>query len=165
MRSSNEIDYNNLVVDNNNDDDNDRPNFDRKLDLVTESANPFLKKHMLTQITYENCLIIINYVLAMQAETTVSERYRINTISTFMTLAKFHKTKSFKQMTRQDILEFLDRLRKPESVDPLHQWVGTYNQNRIVLLRFFKWLCLVGMLTTFHQDIDQHLKLCLIFQV
>jgi Phage integrase, N-terminal SAM-like domain len=141
VQSSNEIDYNNLVVDNNNNDDNDGPKFDRKLDLVTESANPFLKKHMLTQITHENCLIIINYVLAMQAETTVSERYRINTISTLMTLAKFHKTKSFKQMTREDILEFLDRLKKPESVDPLHQWVGTYNQNRIVLLRFFKWLC------------------------
>jgi site-specific recombinase XerD len=81
----------------------------------------------------------------MQAETTVSERYRINTISTLMMLAKFHNkkttiTKSFKQITRQDILDFLDRLRKPESVDPLHRWVGTYDQNRIVLLRFFKWL-------------------------
>jgi site-specific recombinase XerD len=144
--SSNEIDYNyDLIANNNNDDENDGPNFERKLDLVTEGANPFLKKHMLTQITNENCLIIINYILAMQAETTVSERYRINTISTLMMLAKFHNkkttiTKSFKQITRQDILDFLDRLRKPESVDPLHRWVGTYDQNRIVLLRFFKWL-------------------------
>lgn len=112
----------------------DDVNFDRKLDLITEGANPFLKKHLLTQITRENCLIIINYILAMQAETTVSERYRINTISTLMTLAKFHNNKSnksFKQMTRQHILEFLDRLRKPESVDPLHRWVGTYDQNQL----------------------------------
>ncbi len=77
--SSNEIDYynKNLVVNNNNNyyyynnDDNDWPNFDRKLDLLTEGANPFLKKHMLTQIPHENSLIIIKYILAMQAETTV----------------------------------------------------------------------------------------------
>jgi hypothetical protein len=43
-------------------------------------------------------------------------------------------------MTRQDIIDFLDRLRKPESEDALHQWVGSYENNRIVLLRFFKWL-------------------------
>jgi hypothetical protein len=43
-------------------------------------------------------------------------------------------------MTRQDIIDFLERLRKPESVDMLHQWVGSYENNRIVLLRFFKWL-------------------------
>jgi integrase/recombinase XerD len=43
-------------------------------------------------------------------------------------------------MTRQDIIDFLDRLRKPESVDPLHQWIGSYEINRIVLLRFFRWL-------------------------
>jgi hypothetical protein len=55
-------------------------------------------------------------------------------------LAQFHNPKSFRDMTRQDIIDFLDRLRKPESVDPLHQWVGSYENNRIVLLRFFKWL-------------------------
>jgi integrase/recombinase XerD len=43
-------------------------------------------------------------------------------------------------MTRQDVIDFLDRLRKPEQVDPLHKWVGMYEISRIVLLRFFKWL-------------------------
>ena len=43
-------------------------------------------------------------------------------------------------MTRQDILDFLDRLRKPESVDPLHKWIGSYELSRVVLLRFFRWL-------------------------
>ena len=47
---------------------------------------------------------------------------------------------SFKYMTRQDVIGFLDRLRKPEQVDPLHRWIGTYEISRIVLLRFFKWL-------------------------
>jgi hypothetical protein len=55
-------------------------------------------------------------------------------------LAEFHNPKLFRDMTRQDIIDFLDRLRKPESADPMHQWVGSYENNRIVLLRFFKWL-------------------------
>ena len=43
-------------------------------------------------------------------------------------------------MTRQDIIDYLDSLRKPEQVDPLHKWIGTYELTRMVLLRFFKWL-------------------------
>jgi integrase len=116
------------------------PNFDRKLDLITAGANPFLKEHLLTKVTRENCLTIINYVLAMQTETEVSEHYRINTVLNLKKLAEFYKTKSFSKMTRQDIVEYLDRLRKPESVDPLHQWIGTYELTRVTLLRFFKWL-------------------------
>jgi integrase len=35
---------------------------------------------------------------------------------------------------------FLDSFRKPETVDPLHKWIGTYNLYGICFLRFFKWL-------------------------
>ena len=49
-------------------------------------------------------------------------------------------SKQFKDMTREDILSFLDSLRRIESVDPLHKWIGTYNVYRIQLMRFFKWL-------------------------
>jgi hypothetical protein len=43
-------------------------------------------------------------------------------------------------MARDEVLAFLDRLRKPEASDPLHKWIGTYNLNVVVLIRFFKWL-------------------------
>jgi len=46
------------------------PNFDRKLDLITAGARPFVKEHLLTRITKENCLIIIQYVLAFQLRLT-----------------------------------------------------------------------------------------------
>ena len=116
------------------------PNFDRKLDLITAGAKPFIKKHLLTKITRENCLIIINYVLAFQTEVNPSEKYRLEVIHKLKLLAEFHNPKSFREMTRQDILEYLDSLRKPESVDPLHKWKGTHEVSRIFLLRFFKWL-------------------------
>jgi hypothetical protein len=53
---------------------------------------------------------------------------------------KSANAKSFKEMTRQDLLSFLDDRRKPDYVDPLHKWIGTYNTYRMQLMRFFKWL-------------------------
>jgi hypothetical protein len=70
-------------------------------------------------------------MLAMQTEVGPSERYRIDTLYKLKLLAEFHKPKTFKDMTRQDIIDFLDRLRKPESVDPLHKWIGSYELSRI----------------------------------
>ena len=43
-------------------------------------------------------------------------------------------------MTRDNILVFLNRLRKTEEQDRWHKWIGTYNQNLVHLNRFFKWL-------------------------
>jgi integrase len=48
--------------------------------------------------------------------------------------------KTYKEMSREDVLLFLDSFRKAESVDPLHKWVGTYNLYRTLLSYFFKWL-------------------------
>jgi hypothetical protein len=51
-----------------------------------------------------------------------------------------NSNKSFKEITRHDLLSFLDSCRKPEDIDPLHKWIGTYNLYRMRLIRFFKWL-------------------------
>ena len=116
------------------------PNFDRKLDLITAGGHDFIKNHLLTKITRQNCAIIVNYILAMQTEVNPSPRYRVDTIFKLKQLAEFHNPKSFRDMTRQDVIDFLDNLRKPESVDPMHKWIGTHETSRIILLRFFKWL-------------------------
>jgi hypothetical protein len=116
----------------------DDVNFDRKLDLITEGAMPYIKEHLLTKITRENCLTIINYVLAMQCEVNPSVSTRINNVYKLKLLAGKHNPKPFKDMTRQDIIEYLDTLRKPESVDPMHKWIGTYEMSRVILLRFFR---------------------------
>ncbi|MGH9925106.1 MAG: hypothetical protein ACRD5B_06980 [Nitrososphaeraceae archaeon] len=116
------------------------PNFDRKLDLVIAGARPYIKDHLLHRIPRQNCITIVNYMLAMQTEVSPSERYRIDTIYKFKLFAEFHNPKPFEEITRQEVIDFLDSLRKPETVDPLHQWQGTYELNRIILLRFFRWL-------------------------
>jgi hypothetical protein len=79
-------------------------------------------------------------MLAMQTEVGPSERYRIDTIYKLKLFAEFDNPKPFEEITRQDVIDFLDRLRKPETVDPLHQWQGSYELNRIILQHLFSWL-------------------------
>jgi integrase len=52
----------------------------------------------------------------------------------------FYGNKSFEEMTKQDILEYLNNLRKSSDEDPSNKWIGTYNGRQIILLKFFKWL-------------------------
>jgi integrase len=90
----------------------------------------------------ENAMIICNYMSSLKSEANPSDGHRRNTI---LLLCKFSifkdtKTKPFMEITREDVLSFLDSFRKVEAVDPLHKWIGTYNTYRIHLLRFFKWL-------------------------
>ncbi len=71
-------------------------------------------------------------------ESNPVQQHRANTIFRLKRLAEFHNDKAFKDMTKEEIIEFLDSLRKPESLDTLHKWKGNYELTRIILIRFFK---------------------------
>jgi integrase len=43
-------------------------------------------------------------------------------------------------MSKQDIVDYLNSLKKPFSDDPKHKSIGTYNGRQMVFLKFFKWL-------------------------
>jgi hypothetical protein len=43
-------------------------------------------------------------------------------------------------MIREDLVSYLNSLRKSEAEDPNHRWIGTYNTYLIILITFFKWL-------------------------
>ena len=105
--------------------DIDNPNFDRKLDVITAGALPHVKQHLLTKISRVNCKVIVNYMLIMQTEVSPSDSYRISTVNALKHFADFHKAKTFAEIQRQDIIDFLDSFRKPESVDIFHKWIGT----------------------------------------
>jgi integrase len=97
--------------------------------------------HKVSLSNKENALTIISYIITMRTETNLSDNYMrdlIRLLSTFSTY--FDHKLSFKVITRDNLLAFLDGFRKPESVDPPHKWIGTYNIHIIHLTRFFKWL-------------------------
>ena len=63
----------------------------------------------------------------MNTESNPSIGYRTQLILWLCELCKFVNDKEFKRITREDLIQYMDKFRKPESVDPLHEWVGTYN--------------------------------------
>jgi hypothetical protein len=89
----------------------------------------------------ENALTICDYISALKSDTNPSDRYRADIIILLSKFLIFLKnTKLFVEVTREELLSFLDSFHKIESIDPLHKWVGIYNLYRIHLMRFFKWL-------------------------
>jgi hypothetical protein len=112
--------------------------FDMRVDTVTEGMIPYYTK-TLKKLPYENAQAIVNFVMALNTEINPSKNYRTSIVNVLCRLSNY-KEKNFSDITRQDILEFLDSYRKPEASDPLHKWIGTYNLFRIILIKFFKWL-------------------------
>jgi integrase len=129
------------AVENNNNDDYI---IIAKIENATEglSYNCFnLVSNIIFPASKQNTFAICDYISSMKSEINPSDHYRKDVIMLLCNLSTFFKhTKPFKEITREDLLSFLDSFRKAESVDPLHKWIGTYNLFRIHLMRFFKWL-------------------------
>jgi hypothetical protein len=56
-------------------------------------------------------------------------------------LSVFLQHKSYREITRDDILAFLNSARKTDEEDPKQKWIGNYNSRVRILTKFFKWLC------------------------
>jgi integrase len=126
---------------------NDDALFDRKIDLITEGIVPYFASR-LRELSKNNALTIIDYVLSMKNEINLSDGYRKLNIYVLHRISKFfNNRKLYKEFTREDVLQYLDSLRKLEASDPLHKWIGTYNIYRTLFIRFFKWL--------YYPDIEQ----------
>jgi integrase/recombinase XerD len=101
---------------------------------------PYFLDHLRTRISTQNAVIIGEYIASMRIETNLSDNHRRNVITSLKLLSEFLDNKPFDQMTRNDVLLYLDTLRKPVDSDRLHKWISTYNHRLIGFLRFFKWL-------------------------
>ena len=49
-------------------------------------------------------------------------------------------TKEFKDITKEDVLEFLDKRKKSKEVDPDKKWIRTWNDYLARLVGFYRWL-------------------------
>lgn len=76
----------------------------------------------------------------MKLEANLSTQYRKDLILLLSRFSAYMSNKDFRDITRDDVLSFLESYRKPENVDPLHKWIGTYNLYSLHLTKFFKWL-------------------------
>jgi integrase/recombinase XerD len=93
------------------------------------------------RLSKENALTVSDYIIAMKREVNPRLNYKKSTIQIIAELSKtIGIAKKFIDMTRDDLLSYLDKCRKLENEDPLHKWIGSYNTKLVVLSRFFKWL-------------------------
>jgi integrase len=88
----------------------------------------------------KNFDIINDYITAMQTEINLSKGYKTLIVEILTKLSQFHKDKSFVNMKREDIIIYINSLKKPDAQDPMHKWIGTYNLYLMCIKRFFKWV-------------------------
>jgi uncharacterized protein YihD (DUF1040 family) len=94
-----------------------------------------------SRLSKVNALTVSNYIIAMKREINPRLSYKRYTIQFLSELSKaVGIDKKFVDMTRDDVLYYIDKCRKSEDEDPLHKWIVTYNLRLVVLTRFFKWL-------------------------
>ena len=89
----------------------------------------------------ENAVIICDYIRAEEIEINIRASTKECKIKVLSWLSNyFQDTMSFKQMTKHDVLDFLNKLRKSGADDPSQKWIGSYNGRQIILNKFFRWL-------------------------
>ena len=136
-----------------------------EIDEATSGLTKSYRNNLLKLRNQDNAVTIAKYIISMKNEVNLSDNYRISLIKTLSRLSNFYfndndddnddakvkvrpdivaksksKSKLFTDITRDDFLLFLNSFRKPEPIDPLHKWIGTYNHFIVIISRFFKWL-------------------------
>lgn len=114
------------------------------IDVITNSlSRPYFNKILkeLAKNNRENATTICNYILAEQTEFNIKASTKEGKIKILVWLSNhFGDRVSFKQLKKENILEYFNGLRKSLEDDPAQKWIGSYNHRQIILMKFFKWL-------------------------
>jgi hypothetical protein len=115
---------------------NDLNLLERKIILATEGFMTRFPQSTLrdrSKLSQENALVVAEYIIAMKREVNPRLNYIKYTIQFLSELSRvLGIERKFGETTREDVLCYLDKSRKPENEDPLHKWIGSYNIKRII---------------------------------
>ena len=113
-----------------------------KIISITKFQRPYIKNTLdgLAEKDPGNTNTLCDYIIAEQNEINIKESTKEWKIKNLLSLLKFVDSKNFKEIAKQDILDFLNNKRKPESIDPTHKSIGTWNNLQVLFLKFFRWL-------------------------
>jgi Phage integrase, N-terminal SAM-like domain len=106
-----------------------------RIDLATEGLIPYFKTLIEQCGTNKNT--VIDFILSLKDKDNLRPNSLKGYISCITRLSGFHKHKPFKNMKAEDVQEFLIHLKKSESEDPMHKWIGMYNLYVVLVKRFF----------------------------
>jgi len=125
-----------------------------KICYITQSFSQGFFKNQLKNLARknsDNANIICNYIIVEQTEFNIKESTKKGKIKALVYLSNhLNDTKSFKDMTKQEILDHLNTFRKIENNNGNNnnssnnyndnKWIGTYNFRQMIFNKFFKWL-------------------------
>ena len=114
----------------------------KKIESITKSCKPFIRTMLkdLSSKNPENANIICNYIIAEQIEFNIKDTTKIGKIKALVYLSRSCKDeKSFKELTKEDILDHLNTFRKV-SDNNNNRWIGTYNFRQMIFNKFLRWL-------------------------
>jgi integrase/recombinase XerD len=103
---------------------NTSPLLDRKIEETTAGLPASYTKH-LRSIGEGNAVTIIEYIVAMKSDVNLSDNYRQDLIEALARFSKYNDNKPLKNLTRTNIIAFLETLCKTETQDPMHKWIST----------------------------------------
>ena len=119
-------------------------NLENKIDSVTKTCSKPYFQNVLKKLAsenFENAETICNYIIVEQTEINIKDSTKESKIKVLVWLSNFFDDKlSFKEITKQDIINYLNNLRKSHQDDPSQRWIGSYNSRYIILNKFFRWL-------------------------
>jgi hypothetical protein len=117
-------------------------NLDLLIDSITSGSKPYfsiaLKKLAIT--CPENCATICEYISAEITEMNIMQSTKEGKIKVLIWLSTFLQHMPFHKMVKQNLLSYLDSLRRPQSQDLNQKWIGSYNSRQMILNKFFRWL-------------------------
>jgi hypothetical protein len=115
------------------------PLFEQKFSRVTADLKRYRIKQ-LRNVGESNLELLTEYLNSKIREGNLKPATRASTIDRLFRLSLHHRQKSFRQMTTEDVYSYIDTIRRTESDDPLHKWIGSYNLSVTKIISFFKWL-------------------------
>ena len=122
--------------------ENQEANLDKTIDSLTASSLPYYNSifKQLAKSNPKNAQIVCDFITMEYNEQNMKLGTRLVHIKIICSFLKYLRYKDFQQITKTDVLLYLNSLRKTESADPTHKWIGTFNTRQMVLSKFFRWL-------------------------
>jgi integrase len=113
-----------------------------RIDSLTALALPYYNSifKQLARSNKYNAKIVCDFITTEHNEQNVKLGTRLTHIKIICSFSRYLEYRDFQAITRADVLSYLNNLRKSESTDPSHKWIGTFNTRQMVLSKFFRWL-------------------------
>jgi Phage integrase, N-terminal SAM-like domain len=121
---------------------NQNVDLEKRIDILTASALAYYNSifKQLARSNPNNAQILCDFITTEYNEQNMKLGTRLTHIKIICSFIRYLQYKDFQRITKSDVIYYLNSLRKQESVDPSHKWIGTFNTRQIVLSKFFRWI-------------------------